>query len=100
MPRQSAAARVTRHLPLLRDIDHILLAMPRGGEEAAREFYGRLLGLTEIEKPENLKRLGGVWFTLGDRQVHLGIEDEFRPAKKATRIAPVEKSLSVMSVGS
>jgi len=74
---------MTRHLPLLRDIDHILLAMPRGGEDAAREFYGRLLGMTEIEKPENLKRLGGVWFTLGDRQVHLGVEDEFRPAKKA-----------------
>ena len=68
---------------MLRDIDHILLAMPRGGEDAAREFYGCLLGMTEIEKPENLKSLGGIWFTLGDREVHLGVEDEFRPARKA-----------------
>jgi len=68
---------------VLRDIDHVLLAMPRGREEAAREFYGRLLEMNEIEKPEELRRLGGVWFTLGERQVHLGVEDEFRPARKA-----------------
>lgn len=68
---------------MLRDIDHILLAMPRGREDAAREFYGRLLGMKEVEKPEKLRRLGGVWFTLGERQVHLGVEDDFRPAAKA-----------------
>lgn len=68
---------------MLRDIDHVLLAMPRGREDAAREFYGRLLGMNEIEKPEKLTRLGGVWFTLGERQIHLGVEDEFRPARKA-----------------
>lgn len=68
---------------MIRDIDHIQLAMPRGQEEAARAFYSALLGLQEIEKPDNLKTRGGVWFTLGQRQLHLGVEDGFAPARKA-----------------
>ena len=64
-------------------IDHIQLAAPRGCEEAAREFYGRLLGLEEIEKPEPLKSRGGCWFRVGSRQLHIGVEDPFNPAKKA-----------------
>jgi len=64
-------------------IDHIQLAAPRGCEEAAREFYGRLLGLREIEKPESLRARGGCWFACGEQQIHIGVEGDFRAAKKA-----------------
>ena len=64
-------------------LDHVQIAMPRGGEPAAREFYGDLLGLTELAKPPNLAARGGLWFQCGSLQVHLGVESEFRPAKKA-----------------
>jgi catechol 2,3-dioxygenase-like lactoylglutathione lyase family enzyme len=64
-------------------IDHVQLAMPAGGEQAAREFYGRLLGMVEIPKPVELAKRGGAWFTSGAVQIHLGIEADFRPAKKA-----------------
>jgi catechol 2,3-dioxygenase-like lactoylglutathione lyase family enzyme len=65
------------------DIDHVQLAMPAGCENAARGFYGDLLGLTELAKPADLARRGGVWFQAGSRQLHLGVEADFRPAKKA-----------------
>lgn len=64
-------------------LDHIQVAMPRGEEAAARAFYGHVLGLTEIPKPEPLAARGGVWFKCGAQQLHLGVEDDFRPAKKA-----------------
>jgi catechol 2,3-dioxygenase-like lactoylglutathione lyase family enzyme len=64
-------------------IDHVQLAMPRGEEEKARAFYCGVLGMTEIAKPAELAKRGGCWFASGDVQVHLGVEDEFRPAKKA-----------------
>jgi catechol 2,3-dioxygenase-like lactoylglutathione lyase family enzyme len=64
-------------------LDHVQIAMPRGGEDEARAFYSGALGLAEIAKPPNLARRGGVWFVLGDRQLHLGVEEDFRPARKA-----------------
>jgi catechol 2,3-dioxygenase-like lactoylglutathione lyase family enzyme len=64
-------------------LDHIQLAMPTGEEAKARQFYGELLGLTEIKKPDALKARGGCWFQVGTQQLHLGVEAEFRPAKKA-----------------
>ncbi len=64
-------------------IDHVQLAIPVGGESLARRFYGELLGLTEITKPPNLAARGGVWFQCGPLQLHLSIESDFRPAKKA-----------------
>jgi catechol 2,3-dioxygenase-like lactoylglutathione lyase family enzyme len=64
-------------------LDHVQLAIPRGAEDAARQFYAGILGLTELEKPPNLAKRGGVWFALGEQQLHLGVEDEFRPAQKA-----------------
>lgn len=67
----------------LRQLDHIQLAMPQGGEAAARRFYGELLGLSEIEKPDNLKQRGGCWFEKGAIKVHLGVEADFRAARKA-----------------
>jgi catechol 2,3-dioxygenase-like lactoylglutathione lyase family enzyme len=64
-------------------IDHIQLAAPRGCELAARQFYGTLLGLPEIEKPAALGARGGCWFQCGDQEIHIGVEADFRPAKKA-----------------
>ena len=64
-------------------LDHVQLAMPESGEDAARRFYAGLLGLKETPKPENLARRGGCWFELGSVRVHLGVEKEFRPARKA-----------------
>jgi catechol 2,3-dioxygenase-like lactoylglutathione lyase family enzyme len=64
-------------------IDHVQLAMPLGGEEQARAFYGTLLGMEEIPKPPELAKRGGCWFACGPVQVHLGVEDDFRPARKA-----------------
>ncbi len=64
-------------------IDHVQLAMPPGMEEQARAFYGTLLGMREIEKPAELKKRGGCWFSSGRVQIHLGIEAEFHAARKA-----------------
>jgi catechol 2,3-dioxygenase-like lactoylglutathione lyase family enzyme len=64
-------------------LDHLQLAMPSGREVEARQFYAGILGLTEIMKPANLAVRGGVWFALGSQQLHLGVEADFRPAKKA-----------------
>jgi catechol 2,3-dioxygenase-like lactoylglutathione lyase family enzyme len=64
-------------------IDHVQIAAPKGCEPAARNFFGHLLGLEEIEKPEPLRSRGGCWFKAGSRQLHVGVEEEFRPARKA-----------------
>ena len=65
------------------NIDHVQLAMPAGAEETARRFYRDLLGMVEVAKPAELAQRGGCWFESGDVQVHLGVEGDFRPAKKA-----------------
>lgn len=64
-------------------LHHVQLAMPSGGEDQARAFYGDVLGLDEVPKPNNLARRGGCWFELGDLRIHLGVEDDFRAARKA-----------------
>ena len=64
-------------------LHHVQLAMPRGAEAEARRFYRDFLGLIEIPKPENLAKRGGCWFRLGSHEIHLGVEDDFRPARKA-----------------
>lgn len=68
---------------LLSGIDHVQIAAPAGREQAAREFFGKLLGLEEIQKPEALQSRGGCWFRVGAAQLHIGIEKDFRPAAKA-----------------
>lgn len=68
---------------MIAHIDHIQLAAPKGCEAAARRFYGSLLGLREIEKPASLRARGGCWFQCGDQQLHIGVEADFHPAKKA-----------------
>ena len=64
-------------------LDHVQLAAPPGSEDEARRFYGELLGLEEIPKPEPMRVSGGVWFRLGEQELHIGIEDAFAPARKA-----------------
>ncbi|MGD9846017.1 MAG: VOC family protein [Variibacter sp.] len=65
------------------DLDHVQVAVPPGTEEACRAFYVTLLGMPEIVKPQALAARGGVWVQAGKRQLHLGVEKEFQPARKA-----------------
>ena len=64
-------------------LDHVQIAAPPGCEPQARWFFGDLLGLPEVEKPEALRGRGGAWFALGDQQLHIGVADPFMPARKA-----------------
>ncbi len=68
---------------MLDGIDHVQLAAPPGCDDAARRFFGDVLGLQEIEKPESLRARGGVWFRVGGQQLHVGVEPGFAPARKA-----------------
>jgi catechol 2,3-dioxygenase-like lactoylglutathione lyase family enzyme len=68
---------------MLLAIDHVKLAMPVGGEAAARSFYGDVLGLPETSKPPHLAKRGGCWFENEALKIHLGVEADFRPARKA-----------------
>lgn len=63
--------------------DHVQVAIPAGSEETARDYYGALLGMTEVAKPPALAARGGCWFTSGNAMLHLGVEADFRPAAKA-----------------
>lgn len=79
---------------LIARIDHIQLAAPKGCEPVAREFYGTLLGLREIEKPAALRARGGCWFECGDQELHIGVEQNFSPARKvhpAFAVADLDK---------
>ena len=67
----------------VRRIDHILIAMPPGREDEARAFYHGILGLVEKVKPSQLAERGGCWFESGALQVHLGVQKDFIPARKA-----------------
>jgi catechol 2,3-dioxygenase-like lactoylglutathione lyase family enzyme len=64
-------------------LDHVQVAIPAGGEDAARAFYATLLGMTEIQKPAALAGRGGCWFSAGSAVLHLGVEKPFTPARKA-----------------
>jgi catechol 2,3-dioxygenase-like lactoylglutathione lyase family enzyme len=64
-------------------LHHVQLAMPRGREEEARAFYVSVLGLTEKPKPAELASRGGAWFHSGSAEIHLGVDENFTPARKA-----------------
>lgn len=64
-------------------LDHVQLAAPEGSEEALRAYYVDTLGMTEMPKPPVLAARGGCWFQAGPVQLHVGIEADFRPARKA-----------------
>ena len=67
----------------VRAIEHVQLAMPKGEEQKARGFYRGVLGIPERAKPAELAKRGGAWFENGALKIHLGVEAEFRPARKA-----------------
>jgi|SRR5215204_1773562 len=67
---------------LFKRFDHVQVCIPRGAEGEAREFYGGLLGLEELEKPDVLKANGGVWYGVADIQLHVGVEDAVAPSKR------------------
>lgn len=64
-------------------VDHVQVAAPPGCEADARRFYGELLGMPELPKPPVLAARGGCWFQVGAQELHVGVEAEFRPARKA-----------------
>jgi catechol 2,3-dioxygenase-like lactoylglutathione lyase family enzyme len=67
----------------IRRIDHVQLAMPAGAEAEAVAFYDGILGIPNVVKPPHLAARGGCWFERGDLKIHLGVESDFRPARKA-----------------
>ncbi len=68
---------------MIEGLDHIQINAPKGHEDEARAFFGELLGLLELKKPESLRSSGGVWFGLPDgRQLHTGVSEPFAPSKK------------------
>ncbi len=69
--------------PGLVGIHHVPIAAPRGSEDVLRQFYGTVLGMTEVPKPPDLAGRGGVWFRAGGLELHLGVEDGFLPARRA-----------------
>ena len=68
---------------MLASVDHVQLAAPPGCEDLLRAFYVDVLGMTEIPKPPRLAARGGCWFRAGAVELHLGIEEDVRPARKA-----------------
>jgi catechol 2,3-dioxygenase-like lactoylglutathione lyase family enzyme len=64
-------------------IDHVQVAAPPGCEDEARAFYGGVLGMEELLKPEAIRGRGGCWFIAGAQELHLGVEEPFAPARKA-----------------
>ena len=76
----------------LRRIDHVQVCVPPDGEERAREFYGDLLGLAEIPKPQSLRANGGSWYRSGDVELHVGVEPETDPSRRhpAFEVADVD----------
>ena len=66
----------------IKRLNHVQISIPPGDEEKAREFYGKLLGLEEIPKPEVLRPSGGLWYNVADIQLHIGVEEGQSPSKR------------------
>ncbi|MFI6350586.1 glyoxalase [Streptomyces sp. NPDC050560] len=87
---------------MLAAVDHVQLAAPPGSEYALRAYYAGVLGMTEIPKPPVLAARGGCWFQAGPVQLHLGIERDFRPARKAhpgLRVVGIEAYAARLEAG-
>jgi catechol 2,3-dioxygenase-like lactoylglutathione lyase family enzyme len=87
----------------IKRLDHVQLCVPSDGEARARDFYGELLGLKEIEKPAPLKANGGMWFEIADVQLHIGVEDaaaksKRHPAFEVENVAEIRKFLEANGV--
>ena len=94
---QNQAMALCEVLMRVQAIDHVQLAMPPGKEAEARAFYQGVLGIPEIPKPANLAKRGGCWFASGDLKVHLGVEKDFQPARKAHPAVLVEDLPSLIA---
>ncbi len=68
---------------MIERLHHVQVSCPPGSEDALRAFYGGVLGMAEVSKPPVLAARGGVWFRSGAAEIHCGVEDDFRPARKA-----------------
>lgn len=79
-------------------LDHVQLSIPPGGEDRARAFYCGLLGFKEVPKPPELAKRGGAWFEQGTVRLHLGIEPDFHPLKRAHPALLVEDLDELMSL--
>ena len=91
-----------RAMPSVTAIDHVQLAMPAGREDDARRFYSGLLGLPERAKPPALAARGGAWFESPTVKIHLGVEADFRPARKAhpaLRVRDLRALVAVLRTG-
>ena len=78
-------------------IEHVQLAMPAGEEQRARDFYAQTLGIPEVPKPPELAARGGAWFESDALKIHLGVEKDFRPARKAHPALLVEDLRSLVT---
>ena len=58
-------------------IHHVNVTVPKSLEDAAKHFYGVVMGLEEVPKPESSRGRGGAWYQLGEMQLHLSIESAF-----------------------
>lgn len=84
---------------MILELHHIQLAMPEGEEMRARHFYCQVLGLSEVEKPEEVRGRGGAWFETGSVRIHLGIERPFSAAKKAhpaLRVQSLDQAVEIL----
>src|SRR5260221_4522083 len=77
--------------PTIVGIHHIQMEAPPGCEEAARTFYSDILGLEEMEKPEQLRSRGGVWFARGPQQIHIGVTKNSEPRRQGHPAVEVHK---------
>lgn len=68
---------------MIQALHHVQMTMPEGRENTARAFFYGVLGMAEIEKPATLAERGGCWFAAGNASLHMGVEAEFTPARKA-----------------
>ncbi len=79
----TAVAYDDRRMSIFAGFDHVQVCCPPGGEDVARAFYGGVLGLTEVPKPDELAGRGGCWFQVGAGQgLHVGVLDPFAPSTK------------------
>ncbi|WP_049901981.1 VOC family protein [Halococcus agarilyticus] len=65
-----------------RRIDHVQVTIPPGEVDAAREFYGEVLGLTPIEQPDSFGDTDTTWYRAGDVEIHLGVEDSDEQSRR------------------
>ncbi len=74
-------------------LNHVFISIPAGGEEKAREFYGKILGLEEIERPDAIKSITVAWYKINDIQLHIGVENELRKSRRhlAFEVEELEK---------